>query len=149
MLLTATLSFAGSETNTMVFLQISSAKGAPALKIVTEQPIGSHYTVYDSDDLSRLVIDFPYMDYNAVSSLTDVNQPPVQKVDVSSYDMTWGRLSRVEVVLTHATGYYVVVSDNEFVQTLRQKAAQEISAALKLVPNEIDQLGLWAMNSYH
>lgn len=136
MLLPAALSFAAIETNKMVSMQMDSAKGCPILRIVTEKPIGYRYTVYDSEDLARVVINFPHMDTDAVSSLTDVNQPPVQRVDVSSYDTTWGRMGRVEVVLSKVADYDVAINDNEFVLTLLRKEDQANTAAVEPVSNK-------------
>jgi hypothetical protein len=107
------------------------------LRIVTEKPIGYRYTVYDSNDpnLSSVVISFPLMDIDAVSSITDVNQPPVQRVDVSSDDKAWGRLAQVEVVLSQVADYDVTVIENKFMLTLPLKASQEKTRGVESISN--------------
>ncbi len=127
-LLSAELSFAAIETNKIVSIQVDSVKGNPSLRIVTEKSIGYRYTVYDSNDLTRVVITFPHMDVDAVSSLTNVNLPPVQKVDVSSHDEAWGKMGRVEVVLSEMTDYDVIVNGRDFVLTLLLKGDQITTA---------------------
>jgi hypothetical protein len=136
LLFPAGLSFAAVETNKMVSMQIESSKGGPVLRIVTEKPIADFaYTAYNSGDWSRVVIAFPHMNTGAISSLTDVNQPPVQKVDVLSDNTTWGRMSWVEVVLFKAADYDVVINYNEFVLTLLRSEEQANSAAVEPVAN--------------
>jgi hypothetical protein len=136
LLFPAGLSFAAVETNKMVSMQIESSKGGPVLRIVTEKPIADFaYTAYNSGDWSRVVIAFPHMNTGAISSLTDVNQPPVQKVDVLSDNTTWGRMSWVEVVLFKAADYDVAINYNEFVLTLLRSEEQANSAAVEPVAN--------------
>lgn len=130
MVLSASLSFAAIETNRMVSVQMDDTKGYPTLRIVTEEPIGYRYTVYDSDNLTSVVLNFPHMFINAIPSLTDVNQPPVKRVDVSSHDLPWGRMGRVEVVLSEMANYDVAINGNEFVLTLLLKVDQGTTAAV-------------------
>ena len=136
LLFPAGLSFAAIETNKMVSMQIESSKGGPTLRIVTAKPIADFaYTAYNSGDWSRVVIAFPHMNTGAISSLTDVNQPPVQKVDVLSDNTTWGRMSWVEVVLFKVADYDVAINHNEFVLTLLRSEEQANSAAVEPVLN--------------
>jgi len=46
-------------------------------------------------------------------------------VDVSSHDLTRGRLGRVEVMLSAVVGYDVVINGNEFVLILLQHTKQK------------------------
>jgi type IV pilus assembly protein PilQ len=133
--LSAGLCFAENETNKMVSLQMEEANSGAALRIVTDKPIGYRYTVYDSIDPVRVVIDFPGMDIDSVSNLSEVDLAPVQNVDVSSYDLTSGRLGRVEVVLSSAADYDVKIEGNEFVLSLTAKgAAADTSTTVGDVP---------------
>lgn len=149
MLLPSTLSFAANETNRMVSMQMNSVKGNPVLRIVTEKPIGYRYTVYDSNDLnlSSVVISFPFMDIDAVSSITDVNQPPVQRVEVSSDYKAWGRLAQVEVVLSQMADYDITVTDNKFMLTLLLKAGQEKTRGVESISNDNQSVILPASES--
>ena len=134
MLFPAGLSFSAIETNKMVSMQMESSKGGPVLRIVAEKPIADFaYTAYNSGDWSRVVIAFPHMNTGAISSLTDVNQPPVQKVDVLSDNTAWGQMSWVEVVLFKVADYDVAINYNEFVLTLLRNEEQANSAAVEPV----------------
>ena len=136
MLFPAGLSFSAIETNKMVSMQMESSKGGPVLRIVAEKPIVDFaYTAYNSGDWSRVVIAFPHMNTGAISSLTDVNQPPVQKVDVLSDNTAWGQMSWVEVVLFKVADYDVAINYNEFVLTLLRSEEQASSAAVEPVSN--------------
>ena len=136
MLFPAGLSFSAIETNKMVSMQMESSKGDPVLRIVTEKRIADFaYTAYNSGDWSRVVIAFPHMNTGAISSLTDVNQPPVQKVDVLSDNTAWGQMSWVEVVLFKVADYDVAINYNEFVLTLLRSEEQANSAAVEPVSN--------------
>ena len=136
MLIPAGLSFSAIESNKMVSMQMESSKGGPVLRIVTEEPIADFaYTAYNSGDWSRVVIAFPHMNTGAISSLTDVNQPPVQKVDVSSDNTAWGKMIWVEIVLFKVADYDVAINYNEFVLTLLRSEEQANSAAVEPVSN--------------
>ena len=138
MLLFAALSFAAIETNKIISMQMDSVNGSPALRIVTEKPIGYRFTIYDSTDPVRVVVNFPHMDIDAVSSLTDVNQLPARKVDVSSHDLVWGQMGRVEIVLSEMADYDVTTNGNEFLLTLLLKTDQVTTTAVEPVLNETE-----------
>ena len=129
LLFPAGLSFAAREKNKIVSMRMESSNGALILRIVTEKPIADFaHTAYSSGDLSRVVVAFPRMDTGAVSSLGDVNQPPVQKVEVLSGNTTWGRMGWVEVVLSKGAEYDVSINYNELVLTLLQNEEQAKTA---------------------
>ncbi len=138
MLLSAALSFAAIETNKIISIQMDSVNGSPALRIVTEKPIGYRFTVYDSTDPVRVVVNFPHMDIDAVSSLTDMNQLPARKVDVSSHDLAWGQMGRVEIVLSEMADYDVTTNGNEFLLTLLPKTDQVTTTTVEPVINETE-----------
>lgn len=118
------LSFAAIESNRMVAMQMDSVNGNPTLRLVTEKPVGYRYTVYDSQDMSRVVLSFPHMEVAAIASLTPVDQPPVQQVEVSSHELTGGRMGRVEIVLSRMLAYDVAINGNQFELTLLRKSDQ-------------------------
>lgn len=84
------------------------------IRINTEQPVGYRYTVYDSFDPVRVVIDFPGLDVSAVPPVVKATGPMVSEVRVSSFDLTSGKLGRVEIHLTGAANYSVSLNDTEF-----------------------------------
>jgi type IV pilus assembly protein PilQ len=98
----------------MTSLDFDNSTNGPVVKIVTENPVGYRYTVYDSIDPVRIVIDFPGMDVDSILSLKDLSGSVVESVDVSSFDLTSGKLGRVEIVLANIADYDVSIENTEF-----------------------------------
>ena len=101
----STWSFAQSgsvakEINQVLAVSADKADEQSAVHITTRDPVGYRYTVYDSSEPMRVVIDFPGMDVTGVASPIMVDSPPVREIRVSSFDLTSGRLGRVELLLT-------------------------------------------------
>ena len=84
------------------------------MKVVTKDPVGYRYTVYDSFDPVRVVVDSPGMDVSEVKKVFPVQNSPVQEVRVSSFDLTSGKLGRVEMLLTSAAKYKVDLEGKTF-----------------------------------
>jgi type IV pilus assembly protein PilQ len=115
----ATWSFAQSgsvakEINQILSVSADKAGEQPAVHITTRDPVGYRYTVYDSSEPMRVVIDFPGMDVTGIDSPIKVDSPAVREIRVSSFDLTSGRLGRVELLLTTQTPYNVFQSGNVF-----------------------------------
>jgi len=102
------------ENNQVLAISADRTNGQTSVQIATREPVGYRYTVYDSTDPSRVVIDFPGMDVTRISSPIIVDAPPVSEIRVSSFDLTSGRLGRVELLLTAPTTYNVFLSDSDF-----------------------------------
>jgi type IV pilus assembly protein PilQ len=100
--------------NRLLAVSAEESGGVPTVLIRTQEPVGYRYTVYDSTDPLRVVIDFPNMDVTAVAASTKVDLSPLQEVRVSSFDLTSGRLGRVELLLGEKVGYNVALAGNEF-----------------------------------
>lgn len=101
------------EQNRIVAISVDQAGEQPTVKIQTREPVGYRYTVYDSFDPIRVVVDFPGMDITGVASPIAVNAKGLKEVRVSAFDLTSGKLARVELLLTEANGYNVVLSGND------------------------------------
>lgn len=108
------LSAGAQELNTIKTLEVDSAASGSMVRMVTEQPVGYRYTVYDSFDPIRVVVDFPGMDISALEPVRKVSLAPVEEVRVSSYELESGKLGRVEILLDKATNYEVTLKDLEF-----------------------------------
>ena len=142
MLLAATMGFAAVETNRLVSMRVDTVKGHPALRIITKKPIGYRYVVYDSYDPARVVLNFPHMDIAAVSTLSDVNQPPVEKVEASSHTLPGGRMCRVQVVLSRMADYDIATNGNEFVLTLKPKTGPTVTGPVGTVADQTEPLAV-------
>jgi len=114
--------------NKLVSIGIDSDAGGVIVKIETENPVGYRYTVYDSIDPVRVVVDFPGMDVSAIDAPVVGGNAPVKEVKVSSFDLTSGKLGRVEILLEGEASYDVALTDNVFKMTFAE--AQETSGSL-------------------
>jgi type IV pilus assembly protein PilQ len=100
--------------NRIVEASIEQKNGTAVALIRTEQPVGYRYTVYDSFDPVRVVIDFPGMDISGVDTLIKSDNPVVKEIRISSFELTSGKLGRVELVLADSAAYEVDISNNDF-----------------------------------
>lgn len=101
------------DQNRIVSISVDQDAARPTVKIQTREPVGYRYTVYDSFDPIRVVVDFPGMDITGVASPIAVNAKGLKEVKVSTFDLTSGKLARVELLLTQASGYNVLLAGNE------------------------------------
>lgn len=134
-------SFAFEGQNRLLSVDVEQESGNPVVRLQTEQPVGDRYTVYDSTDPVRVVVDFPEMDVSAVQSLVDADLPPLDKVRISSYELTSGKLGRVELLLSAVGKYDVAVKDNVFQVKFGEKKAEDgegISEAVQPAGSEIE-----------
>ncbi|MBW6512531.1 MAG: type IV pilus secretin PilQ [Desulfuromonadaceae bacterium] len=93
-------------TNTLEDIRVSTQDGATAVDIVTAMPIGYRYTVYDSLQPVRVVIDLPGTDVSAVRPAA-VNSPIVESIRTTPFDLTSGKLGRIELLLSRSVHYQV------------------------------------------
>lgn len=101
------------EQNRIVAISVDQAGAQPTVKIQTQQPVGYRYTVYDSFDPIRVVVDFPGMDIADLASPISVKAKGLKEIRVSTFELTSGKLARVELMLTEASGYNVLLAGND------------------------------------
>lgn len=114
LLLLSTSCFGADPSNRLVAVQIEENAPAPTILIRTAEPVGYRYTVYDSYDPVRVVVDFPGMDMAEVPEMLPVNAGVVDEVRVANFDLSSGKLARVEVLLEDSADYQVQLDENEF-----------------------------------
>lgn len=117
------------EQNRIVAISVDQAGAQPTVTIQTQEPVGYRYTVYDSFDPIRVVVDFPGMDITGVASPIAVNAKGLQEVRVSAFDLTSGKLARVELLLTEASGYNVLLAGNDLKLVFDGSAPKSAAAA--------------------
>ena len=100
--------------NAIVAIEVQNQPAATTVMMTTREPVGYRYTVYDSFDPVRVVVDFPGMDVSDVAKVIPVKDGPVQEVRVSSFDLTSGKLGRVELLLTTTAKYEVELKGKVF-----------------------------------
>ena len=104
----------GADANKLTAVSLDPGAQAATILIETAEPVGYRYTVYDSFDPIRVVIDFPGMELSEVEETLAVAQGPVQEVRVAGFDLTSGQLARVEILLSESTEYQVSLDGQKF-----------------------------------
>ncbi len=99
--------------NRLLSVSLDSTVEQTAVKLQLESPVGYRYTVYDSFDPVRVVIDFPGMGVADLSPLTEMNVHPLKSVRVSALSLPSGQLGRVEFLLEKKSAYTVSASGND------------------------------------
>jgi type IV pilus assembly protein PilQ len=115
--------------NQLVSVAVDNTSGGSIALVKTRDPVGYRYTVYDSYDPIRVVLDFPGMDVSSVSDQVVGDDPLVKEIKVSSFELTSGRLGRVELVLTKSSEYEIVIADNEFRVVFADKSGDKSASA--------------------
>ena len=119
-----TSSFAWSaESNKLNDVSVELISGQPAVVIQTSEPVGYRYTVYDSFDPTRVVIDFPGMQIASAQDVLPVNSGSVKEVRTAGFELSSGQLARVEILLEEATDYQVNLDGKKFAVAFATEAA--------------------------
>ncbi len=105
---------AADATNKLVAVSVDSGPDGVNVNIETANPVGYRYTVYDSIDPIRVVVDFPGLDVSDVIAPEVSGNAPIKEVKVSSFDLTSGKLGRLEIILDGQSTYDVVLEDTLF-----------------------------------
>ncbi|MEN8685948.1 MAG: type IV pilus secretin PilQ [Desulfuromonadales bacterium] len=104
----------GADANQLTAVSLDPGATEATILIEAAKPIGYRYTVYDSFDPIRVVIDFPGMELSDIEEKLAVGQGPVQEVRVADFDLTSGQLARVEILLSESTEYQVSLDGKKF-----------------------------------
>ena len=102
---------ADDEGNRLKSVDVSAQGQGVEVSIDAYNPIGYRYTVYDSLEPRRIVVDFRGMDVSEVATPIMSAAAPVTEVRVSSFDLTSGKLGRVEILLSSEGDYNVVLDE--------------------------------------
>ena len=108
------LAWGADDANKLLSVSIDSSAATPTVLIETDEPVGYRYTVYDSFEPTRVVIDFPGMDLSDIAEMIPVNQGAVEEIRVAGFTLSSGKLSRVEILLAEGTEYQVNLDGKEF-----------------------------------
>ncbi len=124
-LLATVVSAAQNGENAIVGIHVQNPAAATTVQIETKEAVANRYTVYDSFDPLRVVVDFPGMDVSEIAKVIPVKEGPVQEVHVSSFDLTSGKLGRIELLLTTSAKYEVTLDGNTFQVRFDKTAARK------------------------
>jgi type IV pilus assembly protein PilQ len=114
LLLVNGLAWGAENTNKLISVSLDSDAATPTVLIKTAEPVGYRYTVYDSFDPTRVVVDFPGMELSDIAESISVDQGAVQEIRVAGFALSSGQLVRVEILLAEGTEYQVNLAEKEF-----------------------------------
>lgn len=122
------------DVNRVLAVTVDTEAGAPRVHIQTADPVGFRYSVYESTDPQRVVIDFPRMDVSEITSPLTVNMAPVNEIRVISFDLTMGKLGRVEVLVDGPADYDVSLDGNRITLAFAAPSSQPAQTARVSAP---------------
>lgn len=123
------LAWGAGDTNKLISVSVDPGASTPTVLIKTAQPVGYRYTVYDSFEPTRVVVDFPGMELGDIAETIAVDQSAVQQVKVAGFALSSGQLTRVEILLAQGTEYKVNLEGKEFRVVFAADAAKSASTA--------------------
>lgn len=114
-LLLAAGNAAGAQAaNQLLAVKMEEGAASPTVLIQTAEAVGYRYTVYDSFDPVRVVIDFPGMSAGKLPETIKAGPAPLKELKVAKFDLASGSLARVEIVLSANTEYQVALDGKNF-----------------------------------
>ena len=114
LLLAAGSALAAQASNQLLAIGMDRGAAAPTVLIETKESVGYRYTVYDSYDPIRVVIDFPGMTAAAIPTQAENLPAPLLQLKVNRLDLAAGVLTRVEIVLSKTADYQIVPEGKRF-----------------------------------
>jgi len=112
--LTSSLAMGAEQANRLLSIGVDPQSQSPTVLIATQEPVGYRYTVYDSEDPLRVVIDFPGMLTGDVAEVIPGGVGAVREIKASQFDLSAGGLTRVEIMLEHKADYQVSLEEKSF-----------------------------------
>ncbi|NIR68911.1 AMIN domain-containing protein, partial [candidate division KSB1 bacterium] len=107
--------------NSINSISVEKHKQEPHVEIQTSEPVGFRYTVYDSQDPRRIIVDFRDMALGDVEASIPVKSSPISEIRTSAFDLTSGKLARVEILLTESAAYDVTLEGKLFKVALKEQ----------------------------
>lgn len=114
MLVTAGNALSAAASNQLLAVKMEEGAASPTVLIQTAEAVGYRYTVYDSFDPVRIVVDFPGMSAGSLPDTVQVGPAPLKELRVAKFDLSSGSLSRVEIILAANTEYQVALDGKNF-----------------------------------
>ncbi len=99
--------------NRLQAVVVDTSATEPTVVLTTERAVGYRYTVYDTLNPMRVVIDFPGMDISSVQPEMTLQKAPLESARVTSLTLPSGQLGRVEFLLDRQSTYSVTASGND------------------------------------
>ena len=86
--LTSSLAMGAEQANRLLSIGVDPQSQSPTVLIATQEPVGYRYTVYDSEDPLRVVIDFPGMLTGDVAEVIPGGVGAVREIKASQFDLS-------------------------------------------------------------
>lgn len=137
LLLTAEIALGAQATNQLLAVKMEEGAVAPTVLIQTAEAVGYRYTVYDSFDPVRVVVDFPGMKADAVAETLQTGPSPLQELRVAKFDLASGSLARVEIVLSANADYQIALDGKNFRVVFPGVAAPAVASS-EQVPAQLE-----------
>jgi type IV pilus assembly protein PilQ len=136
LLLAAGSAIAAQASNQVLAIGMDRTTASPSVLIETAESVGYRYTVYDSFDPIRVVIDFPGMTVGNVPASAKNLPAPLLELKVTKLDLASGALTRVEIILAASADYQIVPEGKNFriIFPARVTAAAPAAAAASPPP---------------
>lgn len=114
LLLTVGSAIGAQATNQLLAVKMEEGAASPTVLIQTAETVGYRYTVYDSFDPVRVVVDFPGMMVAGLPETIPVGIGALKELKVARFDLASGSLARVEMVLANSADYQVALDGKNF-----------------------------------
>jgi type IV pilus assembly protein PilQ len=128
--------YAENTSNSLGEVSAQMVDGQPVVHIVSEQPVGYRYTVYDSIDPVRVVVDFPRMTLGDVKTPVMVGSGGIQEIRLSTFELSLGSLVRAEILLDAPVEYKVDFADNDMQLSFLTKSTVAHAATTEAATTE-------------
>src|SRR5512145_672964 len=120
-LLTATLlllaaggALGAPASNQLLAVKMEKEATSPTVLIQTAEAVGYRYTVYDSFDPVRVIVDFPGMTVGAIPETIQAGIAPLKELRVARFDLSSGSLTRIEIILATNAEYQIAINGKDF-----------------------------------
>lgn len=110
----ASVAWGADQANKMLSVALDAGAANPTVTIKTAGPVGYRYTVYDSFEPTRVVVDFPSMELAEVAAAVPVNKGAIKEIRTTGFDLSSGKMARVEILLEKTVEYQVSLDGKEF-----------------------------------
>jgi type IV pilus assembly protein PilQ len=114
LLMAAGSAIGAQTTNQLLTVKMEEGTASPTVLIQTAEAVGYRYTVYDSFDPVRVVVDFPGMELGKVPETIPVGVGLLKELKIAKFDLASGSLARVEIVLAGNADYQVALDEKNF-----------------------------------
>lgn len=122
---------AGPSVENMQNRIVSVAYDKGGVLISTESAVDGRYTVYDSVDPLRVIVDFSDMQVVGLDPVVDISDDLIHMIRTSSFDLSSGQLGRIEILLTRPVKYEAVVVDKGLRINLQDEANGTVAASVQ------------------